>query len=588
MHTNIQSCSMGPVNTVHIRHSKLLAPVVVVLLTIGAIGAVWGLVAQAESRRQAQVQIGSLRLSVADLQSAPFTADPRAGGSPDKVAIRIQTDEATISRGLEARSQTGVPSSLLAAGRTALAAIEPVVTQVFRIAAGKGGLAGAGARVPILDGAILTQTGVLSRALGKISRTDADEAASARAQIELGATGAMLLLLVAFAFFYFRSVAAREAVERLASENEHLLDVSRGEARTDALTQLGNRRALAIDLASAIAQPHGSDELLLAMFDLDGFKQYNDTFGHPAGDSLLHRLGGRLSTAAAPFGSAYRMGGDEFCTLARCSPSTAAKLVDDAVAALEDHGAGWHIGCSHGIAWMPSEARTESQALNLADERMYAKKESRSSASRQVTDALLQVITEQNPYLDDHVERVSELSGTLAKALGEPEYEIQRIRQAARLHDIGKAAIPAAILDNPGPLDGPEWEFMRRHPMIGERIVMAAPALAPTAELIRSSHERVDGHGYPDELTGEDIPLGARIIAVCDAFDAMTSNRAYQQSKGTEDEALEELGREAGAQFDPAIVEAFCSEIRHRHAAAATPPARTSVPEVGTRTAATA
>ena len=322
------------------------------------------------------------------------------------------------------------------------------------------------------------------------------------------------------------------------------------------------------------------------MFDLDGFKQYNDTFGHPAGDALLHRLGGRLASAAAPRGSAYRMGGDEFCTLARCTPLTGAKLVDDAVAALEDHGAGWHIGCSHGVAWMPSEASTESQALNLADERMYSKKESRSSASRQVTDALLQVITEQNSYLDDHVERVSELSGALAKALGEPEHEVQRIRLAARLHDVGKTAIPAAILDKPGPLDGPETEFMRHHPVIGERIAMAAPALVPTAELIRSSHERVDGNGYPDELVGDDIPLGARIIAVCDAFDAMTSDRVYQRATRTEDEALEELEQQAGAQFDPAIVEAFCSEIRIQRAAGKRL-AAPSLLELGMPTAAT-
>ncbi len=557
----------------HIRHSKLLAPVIVLLLTIGAIAAVWALVAQAESRREAQVQIGSLTLAVADLRSAPFAADSHAGGSAAEVAAKVQSDEATISRGLDARSQAGVPTHLLTQARAALAAMKPVATEVFQIAVSKGGLAGGGGRVPTLQGLINTQAQVLSGMLGKIARADAEGAARARTQTELGATGAMLLLLAAFAFFYFHSVSAHGAVQRLVAEKEDMLGVSRGEARTDALTQLGNRRALASDLAKAIAQPDEPDELLLAMFDMDGFKQYNDTFGHSAGDSLLHRLGGRLAGAVAPFGSAYRMGGDEFCTLARCSPLTAAKLVDDAVAALEDSGAGWHIGCSHGVAWMPSEARTGSQALKLADERMYAEKDGSSSASRQVTDALLQVITEQNSYLDGHVERVSELSGTLAEALGEPEHEVQRIRLAARLHDVGKTAIPAAIIDKPGPLHGAEWESMCRHPLIGERIVLAAPSLAPAAELIRSSHERVDGHGYPDELVGDGIPLGARVIAVCDAFDAMTSDRIYQCGTRTEDEALEELERQAGGQFDPAIVEAFCSEIRLRHASAGKPPA---------------
>ncbi len=115
-----------------------------------------------------------------------------------------------------------------------------------------------------------------------------------------------------------------------------------------------------------------------------------------------------------------------------------------------------------------------------------------------------------------------------------------RIRLAAQLHDIGKTAIPASILDKPGPLDEREWEFMRRHPLIGERIVLAAPALADTAPLIRSSHERIDGQGYPDGLAGDDIPIGSRIIAVCDAFDAMTS-RPPLPAAIRRNAALEEL-----------------------------------------------
>jgi two-component system, cell cycle response regulator len=149
------------------------------------------------------------------------------------------------------------------------------------------------------------------------------------------------------------AVASHRAVQRLGREKEALLGISRGEARTDTLTGLGNRRALTSDLASAIAEPAGSGELLLSMFDLDGFKQYNDTFGHAAGDSLLQPLGGRLAAAAtAHAGSAYRMGGDEFCLLARCRPQAAERLLDDTTAALQDSGEGWHVGCSHGAAWI--------------------------------------------------------------------------------------------------------------------------------------------------------------------------------------------------------------------------------------------
>jgi diguanylate cyclase (GGDEF)-like protein len=497
-----------------------------------------------------------MRLSLANLQSAPFSADPTAGSAAVS-RIEITADEQVLSRGLSPRAQAGVPVALLAAGRNGLRMVEPVVETIFRTAVQPGGLAGAGTRVPKLQKLLFTRTAILANVLGPIGRADATRAARARMQTKFGATAAMLLLLAAFAYFYFRSATAREAVERLSDENELLLGESREEARTDLLTDLGNRRALGHDLAAAIAEPPGSGELLLAMFDLDGFKQYNDSFGHAAGDALLERLGGCLAVAMEHSGTAYRMGGDEFCILARCGPDAAERLLDDAVAALEESGEGWHIGCSHGATWMPSEAIGASDGLKLADERMYANKASRSSASRQVTDALLQVITEQNISLDEHVERVSELAGAVAESLGEPEHEIWRVRLAARLHDVGKTAIPAAILDKPGPLDEREWEFMRRHPLIGERIVLAAPALAAAAPLIRSSHERMDGGGYPDGLDGQDIPLGARIIAVCDAFDAMTSGRPYRGATGV-DTALSELKRHAGTQFDAAVVEAFC------------------------------
>jgi len=362
-------------------------------------------------------------------------------------------------------------------------------------------------------------------------------------------------LVVAVAFFYLRSVAARAAVERMVREKEALLGITLDEARTDELTNLGNRRALADDLARAIAAPEG-DELLLAILDLDGFKQYNDSYGHAAGDALLQRLAARLAAAADSYsGGAYRMGGDEFCVFARTPAPAAEELLSALSDALQASGEGWHVGCSIGAAWIPSEAATVSLALKLADERMYAGKTS-PSASRQVTDALLAVFSEQSVFLDEHLDRVAVLCEQVATALGLPEHETRRIGLAARLHDIGKTAIPAAILDKPGPLDDHEWEYMRQHTLIGSRIVLAAPALAETAPLIRSSHERVDGTGYPDRLAGTSIPLGSRIIAVCDAFDAMVTDRIYRTSIGIH-AALAELERHSGSQFDPVVVEAL-------------------------------
>jgi HD-GYP domain-containing protein (c-di-GMP phosphodiesterase class II) len=200
---------------------------------------------------------------------------------------------------------------------------------------------------------------------------------------------------------------------------------------------------------------------------------------------------------------------------------------------------------------------------------MYANKASRSSTGRQITDVLLQVLNEQDHSMNTHGDHVAELSCDLARMLDQTDQEVRRIRLAATLHDVGKTAIPESVLNKPGPLDERDWEFMHRHTLIGERIVLAAPALASTAPLIRSSHERLDGKGYPDGLAGSEIPLGSRIIAVCDAFDAITSDRSYRRA-GTANAAIEELERCSGAQFDPEVVEALRKVVASKQLAAAT------------------
>ncbi len=153
-------------------------------------------------------------------------------------------------------------------------------------------------------------------------------------------------------------------------------------------------------------------------------------------------------------------------------------------------------------------------------------------------------------------EQVATLAADVARRLGLDEDEVERVVIAAELHDIGKIAIPRSILDKPGPLDADEWEFMRRHTLIGERIAQSAPALVGVASLIRSSHERWDGTGYPDRLAGDEIPLGAQIVFACDAYSAMTSERCYTAAK-SEAEARAELRRHAGTQFAPVVVDAF-------------------------------
>jgi two-component system cell cycle response regulator len=341
------------------------------------------------------------------------------------------------------------------------------------------------------------------------------------------------------------------------AQNLRVLNASREEATTDPLTGLGNRRLLARDLEHAARRIADGERMLMVLFDLNGFKQYNDSFGHPAGDALLVRLGENLRRAMADRGSAYRMGGDEFCILATLGDEGPERIATTAAAALHEEGEGFTISCAYGAVIVPDDAADADEAIRLADHRMYVQKNGgRTSASRQSTDVLLQALQERNPDLGMHLDDVGRLAEATALKLGLPQERVEQVRTTGELHDVGKVAIPDAILNKPGPLDGSEWEFVRRHSEIGERIVAAAPALGEVALLVRATHERFDGTGYPDGLVAHEIPLAARIVGVCDAYDAMITERPYQRAMDAA-AALQELRRCAGTQFDPDVVDAF-------------------------------
>jgi two-component system cell cycle response regulator len=344
-------------------------------------------------------------------------------------------------------------------------------------------------------------------------------------------------------------------------QNVEMLRRSADDVVTDGLSGLGNRRRLMEDLNAVIREADPRHPITLAFFDLNGFKRYNDTFGHAAGDSLLARLGAGLHRAVAGHGHAYRLGGDEFCALLRGALDRQDPLIDAAAAALTDKGAAFTVSTSVGISVVPDEAATASAALQLADQRMYAEKARTTPPAHSGTrDALMQLLNERTPDLHEHVDGVGQLVLALGREFGLEAEQLDELLRAAELHDVGKLAVPDDILHKPGPLNCAEWNFMRQHTVVGERILNVDPALRPVSRLVRASHERWDGRGYPDGLAGAQIPLGARIIAACDAFAAMTTDRCYQDARGVA-EAIAELRGHAGSQFDPAVIEVLCRVV---------------------------
>ena len=361
-------------------------------------------------------------------------------------------------------------------------------------------------------------------------------------------------------------------------ENVAMLRTSRDEALTDALTGLGNRRALARELARLLPEADDARPLVLVLFDLDGFKHYNDTFGHPAGDALLVRLGGNLANYLSGRGRAYRMGGDEFCALFDPGDEVADPIIAGAASALTEHGEGFNVTSSYGAIVLPREAQDATEALRIADQRMYAQKNAgRTSATRQSKDVLVRALTERAPELFAHLEGVAELAEATAggwawarrrpsASATPPSCRRRQGRDPRRdPHQAGPAR-PPRVGVHPPPHADRRAHHLRR-----------ARARARSRGSCAPSHERWDGTGYPDRLLGQEIPLGARVVGVVDAFDAMTSERPYSPAV-TPAAALSELRRCAGTQFDPVVVEAFCAAWAERQGATSTETRRDVAP----------
>jgi diguanylate cyclase (GGDEF)-like protein len=367
-------------------------------------------------------------------------------------------------------------------------------------------------------------------------------------------SGMLLTLAVALSGLLGSVVALAASHRRVAHE-----------LSTDLLTGLRNRRALLEELPRACERSSEENPTYLWFFDLNGFKHYNDSFGHVAGDILLTRLGQRLRETVQQHGSAYRLGGDEFCVLISSPLKDPHALFVRARGALSEQGGAFNVTAAAGAVELPREADDPTRALRLADQRMYREKAtSRGGSAELITAVLHAALAQRHPDLGEHSNDVASDVEMLARTIGLDEETISLIVKAGDLHDVGKLGIPDEIITRPGPLSDEEWEFMKQHTVIGEQIIAAAgPSLERIGPLVRASHERWDGKGYPDGLAGEEIPLGARIITICDSFRAMLDERVYKEAMPLAD-ALQELHRCAGTQFDPRLVEVFCRLVAER------------------------
>ncbi len=358
------------------------------------------------------------------------------------------------------------------------------------------------------------------------------------------------------------------------------------DAHTDSLTLIGNNRAYELGLTMAMdAAYEDRTALSLCLVDVDDFKQINDTYGHPLGDQVLVEIARLLRTESDCVGT-FRFGGDEFAIVLSCGEREARRHVEALYRRLSiaefSHGASTTV--SVGIATFPEHAddvetleRASDGALywakqngknrfcayssSIADAHAPAEVERRieRQARLRAAENLIRVVDAKDEYTGAHSERVALLVEAIARQLELDDEQIEQLKLAGRLHDLGKIAIPDRVLQKPGELTRHEERQLAHHPQLGASLLDGMD-IRPVDVWIRHHHEHWDGSGYPHGLAGEEIPFGSRLILVADAYDAITTDRSYRDAASPE-QALVELRLNAGTQFDPTVVAALQAHL---------------------------
>jgi diguanylate cyclase (GGDEF)-like protein len=441
------------------------------------------------------------------------------------------------------------------------------------------------------------------------------------AAITAGAIGVSLSALVVAAHFRYRFARLVKAAERIAKGDYATQVTARGaglegrlaaavneisgamadthdRATFDRLTGVANRQALLAELFSEVVRATRYERpLSVAFVDIDHFKAVNDTYGHGVGDVVLRGVAQTLSENLRGSDMIGRYGGEEFMLILTETDVEEGAVLAEKLRTLVQRQrflveGGQHIAVtiSIGIAGGVGDKVRMETLIRDADAAMYSAKslgrnqtyifaepddDNRvprapiSSAGRAralqvgqqardaATAALTSVLLPLPHYRGQPSPLIATIVVSMARRLQLPDAEIDRLRIAALLHDVGKVAVPQEILEKPSALTSGEWRAVVQHPRIGQVILEQAAALKDAVPIILHHHERFAGHGYPYGLRANEIPLGARIVAVADAYDAMTNDRPYKRAM-THEAAIAELRRHAGTQFDPELVESFC------------------------------